>query len=768
MVMALDDLRGLHGDALNEHLLRAAAASNGTIHQFALDQGTCYRFDATTTEPTDRRLNARIKAAIDNLLEEGLLVQTSDSTFELTDEGYTASDALHPQSIAILDQLLRVGLCAPELWKDAFATLPTLARDETFDAISQGALPMPQLVWEWAGTYGQISPLHTTSFTADLTDFNEALQDVTRRFPLQLSIPARDTTRPVMPPFASQRIHVINRTDWFTITDDEISEDEAATLDDIDIPEDLPALTDAAIEAGEARVGETWVRIAPEALDELKKEPQELLELLHTIAEARVIQLRDAMHRMAFSAEQLLPLNAQLQRITSWQRVLHTGLTALHSLPAARQAQKAQGILTVITTMQPPTKDQQPSSTLQNAQPATTSARAVIITALRAEYAAVRAHLTDITEETHDQGTIYETGTFQSGDTSWQVTILEAGMGNSAAARETERAINHTKPTHALFVGIAGGLKDAQIGDVIAATDVYAYEAGKQGDTFKTRPNVGKSSYALVQRALAEARKNDWQRRITQAPSVAPTAFVGPIAAGEKVLTSSTSHLRQFLEEHYNDALAIEMEGAGFLAATYANHETESIAIRGISDLLDNKTTTDRTGAQRIAAQHASAFAFQLLATITPPAKSTPAQPAARSNDGEIAALRKIQEHAHFTDRIERLIESISKIPGHFVTQIDRGPAYRDKAETLWRALNADYEAFRAALKIACTNLVALANPANERVLTALQTYLDAITTLVADAHEVYASHHKGPREQARAAGEALSRSVAQRLAQLH
>jgi nucleoside phosphorylase len=265
----------------------------------------------------------------------------------------------------------------------------------------------------------------------------------------------------------------------------------------------------------------------------------------------------------------------------------------------------------------------------------TSSPHAVIVTALPLEYHAVRSYLTDITESTH-HGTVYETGTFTTTTVTWQVTILETGMGNSNAAVETERAINHYQPSLVLFVGIAGALKDAAIGDVIAATHVYGYEAGKQADEFLARPNVGSSSYPLVQRAKAEARKTTWHTLLTDTPTKPPRVLIGAIAAGEKVLTNSKAPLRDFLHQHYNDALAIEMEGRGFLTATYANHATNSIVIRGISDLLDDKTTTDKMGSQTLAAAHASAFAYHLLATFAPTASTT--------SDQEILTLG---HHAH-------------------------------------------------------------------------------------------------------------------------
>jgi len=244
---------------------------------------------------------------------------------------------------------------------------------------------------------------------------------------------------------------------------------------------------------------------------------------------------------------------------------------------------------------------------------------AVILTALPVEYLSVRKYLIDLEEKEHPQGTIYEQGKYVAQGQEWEVGIAQVGAGNAGAAVEADRAIAYFQPNILFFVGIAGGIKDVAIGDVVVATEVYNYESGKVGEQFLTRPKAGKSAYKAVKRAEFEAKQGKWLQRLKIAPIRQPSVFVAPIVAGEKVIASRKSDLFQFLRTNYNDAIALEMEGFGFLNAAFAYPEIQAVVIRGISDLIEGKnddSVEPEDNRQVKASQHASAFAFEILAKL--------------------------------------------------------------------------------------------------------------------------------------------------------
>lgn len=245
---------------------------------------------------------------------------------------------------------------------------------------------------------------------------------------------------------------------------------------------------------------------------------------------------------------------------------------------------------------------------------------AVILTAIPVEYEAVREHLADLAEEIY-KGTIYERGSFQGNTKQWQVGIAQVGMGNVLSGMHAERAINYFNPSVVIFVGVAGGIKDVELGDVVVAEKAYDYEFGKVSaeahHQIYNRPEVGISSYIILERAKKESRSDDWLKRIVAEDKGTPKAIVKPIATGEKVITSTQSETYKIIREHFNDAVAVEMEGCGFLFAARINDGIQALIVRGVSDLIDDKEQADGAGFQVIAAKNAAAFAFEVLSKFT-------------------------------------------------------------------------------------------------------------------------------------------------------
>jgi nucleoside phosphorylase len=243
----------------------------------------------------------------------------------------------------------------------------------------------------------------------------------------------------------------------------------------------------------------------------------------------------------------------------------------------------------------------------------------VILTALSVEQEAVLEHLVDVREHRHAQGTLFDVGTLV-GRPDRQVALGVTGQGTLAAATLTERAIAEFSPSAVLFAGIAGGLRaKLEIGDVVVATKVYAYHGGKsEDDEFLVRPRSWEISHDLEQLARRVRRHRAWCEPLAPPGEThAPEVHFEAIAAGDVVLNSSTSPVANALHHNYNDAVAIEMESAGFALAAHLAGRVATATVRGISDHADGtKSVTDGQGSQRLAARNAAAFAVALAAAV--------------------------------------------------------------------------------------------------------------------------------------------------------
>jgi len=251
----------------------------------------------------------------------------------------------------------------------------------------------------------------------------------------------------------------------------------------------------------------------------------------------------------------------------------------------------------------------------------------VILTAIQEEYMAVRNHLKE-TKEADKNDTSYEAGIFElNGKDIANIVIRECGAKNTTASQEAERAIQNFRPKCMLFVGIAGSRKpkDFAVGDVIFPDKIYSYEGGKsEKESFKSRPDQASVSFALIEIAKKERRKEEWKALIKNEWKQDVKADLGIIASGEKLVEHCESDIGKILTNHFNDTSAVEMEGFGFAkSAATQGRETNDILVgivRGISDIIGQPESgagesNDRRpeNAKQFASDTAAAFAFWLI-----------------------------------------------------------------------------------------------------------------------------------------------------------
>jgi nucleoside phosphorylase/tetratricopeptide (TPR) repeat protein len=225
---------------------------------------------------------------------------------------------------------------------------------------------------------------------------------------------------------------------------------------------------------------------------------------------------------------------------------------------------------------------------------------AAVITALPVESAAVLARMSDIEQRQHPQGTIYNVGNLKTAP-AISIGHVEIGMGVERTALHVERAVAHLAPDVVLFVGVAGGVKDCDIGDVVVATKTYQYEYGADGATFRPRPQTGAPSHLMEQLARLAAQAFSGQ------------VILGAIATGGKVVHSKQSTTGRLLTEAYSDTIAVDMEGHSLYLAASTISDLHSLVVRGVSDLLDGKASADAGGSQARASAAAADFAATVL-----------------------------------------------------------------------------------------------------------------------------------------------------------
>lgn len=209
------------------------------------------------------------------------------------------------------------------------------------------------------------------------------------------------------------------------------------------------------------------------------------------------------------------------------------------------------------------------------------------------------------------QKVCFDYGRMKTPSYSWTIAVIEPDLNVNSFGVKVAEVINALRPKYVFLAGIAGGIKDAKIGDIVIGTKSYLYEGGKETpEGFVSRPRVVENqSFELLTLA----------KRLSREIKIIGGRFhFGAIASGNKVLANKDSRSVEIIKKHYNDTQAIEMEAYEFsLVASRCN--VPYLNIRGISDLIDGKAQSDSEGHQEIASKKVAKFLSQFIPHLPVP-----------------------------------------------------------------------------------------------------------------------------------------------------
>jgi nucleoside phosphorylase len=274
-----------------------------------------------------------------------------------------------------------------------------------------------------------------------------------------------------------------------------------------------------------------------------------------------------------------------------------------------------------------------------------------IVTILEEEYEAVLGRLSNVcpvagtatTPNNHSWvvGEIYSP-VYKA---SFRVVLTLSSVGTNAALAATMNTIPVFEPQYVLVVGVAGGLGDTKLGDVVVANRICAYEYGKLDHGFRPDSSLDSPVDASLSGAARtlQLRRPSWFEESPELRALRPVIHVGKVASGDKVVDDrSDAFFQAVRDSRERKIIAVEMEGAGVASAIQdAREKQRGIGfgmIRGISDVPreggsrpgrtpgQSEQTETRDAMKKRASAAAATCAAELIrhAWPRPPRKQTP------------------------------------------------------------------------------------------------------------------------------------------------
>lgn len=266
--------------------------------------------------------------------------------------------------------------------------------------------------------------------------------------------------------------------------------------------------------------------------------------------------------------------------------------------------------------------------------------RVVLITPVEVECQAVAKRFGLSPEARPQWGAMYMHGRYSGKFHDYELWLTTPGSGVDTIAAELGMLVNSLQPDLVLLLGIARGIKDVELGDVVIGTHGHHYESGVHAqDGFSARPLDVQYSPYLISVAREVGRSEAWKEGVLL-PANSPVSLAGvkvhagPIAGGNKVIKNEANEVIETIKRSYNATLALEMEATA-LRFLQKFPQIKHLNLRAISDTARyEKGATDKQGFQTAAAAIVAGFALALLQELSLdiPQEEAPQASAARAS----------------------------------------------------------------------------------------------------------------------------------------
>jgi nucleoside phosphorylase len=189
------------------------------------------------------------------------------------------------------------------------------------------------------------------------------------------------------------------------------------------------------------------------------------------------------------------------------------------------------------------------------------------------------------------------------------------------------------RPDYLILIGTAGGCKGrdgVNLGDVVVADyiDFSGFWKFKKGLVLP-RKNPHDHPSHFLHRAYIEGLRvepKQWRTHVKKKrpKKGTPVLHVGNLVSGDLLLGDAKNPTQKFLVDHFDKAIAFEMEAFGvaraiFESRSFVHYNPQFLIIRGISDFVDAdaaKNAETRKKWTKYAVATAAAVAYELVARL--------------------------------------------------------------------------------------------------------------------------------------------------------